>query len=361
MAEVAPPIRKVFDDIRCAITGMKVKEYPTTAGKLGLRFDGQQVVLTYNSYKRGWLDTRAELGTTLRWFRFQPTHNKPNQYWAVKLTPDKVQSIYQAHREEILAALCAAHGVVASTPAREVPPSGENSASHHFQPSPAMPAPTVGPETVQQCFLSVYQCTLCPNCARQFPELDSSFPPQPGFVGARYHAASPRIMLLAQNPGHASRAAHSPNEARMYDLWKKASETRTDEDFGKCMAFLREFMESWPIIEKARLRERFALSLDDVVYTNILKCKTRENKQPSAGIYKTCLQQTTCRQIEVLSPAYLLCFGKAVFEEVEPVAAKLGIRCNWILHPSGQHYRPTEQQERVSLVAADLADIRRTR
>jgi hypothetical protein len=333
MADVDAEIRDVFDDISRAIPGMSVKPYPATSGKLGVRFEGEQVVLTYNSYRRGWLDTTADLGPELRrWFGFQPTHNKPDQYWAVKLAPEKVQTIYREHREDSLTTLRGAHGVCASAPAgREAPRNVENPVASHSEPPPAAPtpstvsAPSAVPESVRKCFLSVFQCSRCADCARRFPELDTAFPPQPGFVGARYGAASPRIVLLAQNPGHASRASHSPDEARMYALWKTAAETKTDDGFGACMAFLREFMESWPIIEKAKLRERFALSLDDVAYFNILKCKTKENRQPSTGLYETCAQQTTRRQLAALSPGYVLCFGKAVFEQVEPTLRSVAL------------------------------------
>jgi N-acetylglutamate synthase-like GNAT family acetyltransferase len=115
------------------------------------------------------------------------------------------------------------------------------------------------------------------------------------------------------------------------------------------------------VADQARLSERFALTLDDVAYFNILKCKTKENRTPSAALYQTCAQQTTRRQLEVLAPGFVLCFGKAVFDQVEAITAALRIPCNWILHPSGQHYRPPAQQERVKAVSAELSAIRQTR
>jgi len=102
---VPAPIRRVFDDLEAALPGAWVKEFPATAGKLGLRTGASRVVFTYNSYKKGWLDTSARLGPKLRWFSFRPTHNKANQYWAVELEPERVEETYRSKREEIVADL----------------------------------------------------------------------------------------------------------------------------------------------------------------------------------------------------------------------------------------------------------------
>jgi hypothetical protein len=103
--DVPPAIRRVFNDVRAALPRIDVKEYPSTPGKLGLRTDGSRVVLTYNSYKEGWLDTSARLGPRLHWFGVTPTHNKGDQYWAAELSPESVEEIYRTGRAEILAVL----------------------------------------------------------------------------------------------------------------------------------------------------------------------------------------------------------------------------------------------------------------
>lgn len=103
--DVPAPIRRVFADLEAALPGARVKEFPATTGKLGLRAGESRVLLTYNSHKKGWLDTNARLGTKLRRFSFSPTHNKPGLYWAAELTPEQVETIYRANRGEIVAAM----------------------------------------------------------------------------------------------------------------------------------------------------------------------------------------------------------------------------------------------------------------
>jgi len=107
---VPAPVRRVFDDLQAALPGTWVKEFPATTAKLGLRVGESRVVLTYNSYRKGWLDTSAQLGPRLRWFAFKPMPNKPDQFWAVELAPERVEEIYRSRREEIVAALSAISG-----------------------------------------------------------------------------------------------------------------------------------------------------------------------------------------------------------------------------------------------------------
>ena len=97
-------VKTVFEDIARHIPDLCIKEYPTTAGKVGIRLRNT-VIFTYNSYKKGWLDTNAELGPRLPWFKFQPTHNKPARYWATKVSPQKIKQTYEAHRTKILGVL----------------------------------------------------------------------------------------------------------------------------------------------------------------------------------------------------------------------------------------------------------------
>ncbi len=102
---VPPAIRRTFEDIQAALQRrVWVKPFPKTPKKLGLRAERTLVVFTYNSYRKGWLDTRAQLVPELPWFGFEETHNKP-EYWAAELSPERVEEIYRANRRDILAAL----------------------------------------------------------------------------------------------------------------------------------------------------------------------------------------------------------------------------------------------------------------
>ena len=97
-------VRDVFADIQRALPVLSLKEYPATEGKLGLRL-GSAVVFTYNSYRKGCLDTSVALGPKLHWFAFKPTHNKPSLYWAAKLDAFDVRRIYFANRNSILSVI----------------------------------------------------------------------------------------------------------------------------------------------------------------------------------------------------------------------------------------------------------------
>ena len=355
-------IQEVFEDINQSLPAIEIKPYSTTPTKLGLRFGGTKVILTYNSYKQGWLDTSAALGPKLRWFKFRPTPNKPDQYWAVQLTPEEVRRIYREHRDEILAVLRAAWDLPATA---LIPKNPTASVSEESVPVPIVAAATScaatpTPESVRQCFASIFKCPCYAQCRTRFEALDGEFQPQPGFIGKRYFEAKCRVVIVAQNPGHASISSHTPDEQHMYALWQSVANTQGAADFDTTMDFIGGFMKTWPIIQRARLQENYSVALEDIAYLNVLKCKTKENQRPSNEIYQTCLEQTTRKQLQALAPHYLLCFGKDTYTQIAPLAGQLRIRCNWILHPSGTYanVHPDEQAVRVKEVGIELGRLR---
>lgn len=81
-------LAKTFEKIEKEIPGVRVQHYETPRGKIGLRYGSNRVILTYNSHMRGYLDCAASFGPKLNelGFDFEPTHDKPDQYWAVKIS-----------------------------------------------------------------------------------------------------------------------------------------------------------------------------------------------------------------------------------------------------------------------------------
>lgn len=210
-------------------------------------------------------------------------------------------------------------------------------------------------ETIRTAFTRIVTCDRLQSCRASFPGLSRDYTPQPGFVGSRY--AVHRVVLLAQNPGHASQAGHVPGETEMYRRLAAAAASSSKPDFDAAMTQLGQFMSTWPVIQRLKLRERFNLDLQDVAYFNLLKCKTVANKKPTLQLYETCAHQTSVPQLEALAPRFVLCLGKGVYDAAQKYLTKLQVSSEWIYHPSGQHYFPDEQKERVAAAAVHMRRV----
>jgi hypothetical protein len=71
-------LEMVFKKIANQIETVNFKEFDSPPDKFGLRGYGNRVIFTYNSHKRGWLDTNPMLGRKLlKIFKFSPS-NKPS-------------------------------------------------------------------------------------------------------------------------------------------------------------------------------------------------------------------------------------------------------------------------------------------
>lgn len=100
-------LENVFRQIEGEIDGVRFVEYNKTPGKFGLRyFPGKKVIFTYNSYKKGWLDTNPIVGKTLKdLLDFSPTCNKPAKYWAVQIPNQEAAKKFDFHLASVLQAI----------------------------------------------------------------------------------------------------------------------------------------------------------------------------------------------------------------------------------------------------------------
>ena len=133
----------------------------------------------------------------------------------------------------------------------------------------------------------------------------------------------------------------------MWEKFQKLVKTRSKSDYEDIMQYLYQFMQTWPIIQKLQLEQRFNLKLEDLAYFNVLKCKCNKGSNISKALYTHCLQKTTLIQLDILQPKVILCLGKAPYELL--ANSKWNKITIWIIHPSGGEWRhPVEKvQERI--------------
>jgi hypothetical protein len=86
-----------FKKIAAHIDTVIFKEFDSPPDKFGLRSTGNRVIFTYNSYRKGWLDTNPVLGSKLsNIFKFLPSHNKP-MYWVVQVPNGEAAVKFEKH------------------------------------------------------------------------------------------------------------------------------------------------------------------------------------------------------------------------------------------------------------------------
>ena len=200
-------------------------------------------------------------------------------------------------------------------------------------------------------FLKILECKSIEDCNTQFSEKNPGFLPQPGFIGFRY--SKKRILFLAQNPGYASASVHFPGEDKMWQLFQQFQNSHSQSDYEDIMEHLYNFMRTWPIIQKLKLKERFNLELQDIAYFNVLKCKCNKGENISKNFYRHCLNTTTQVQLEFLKPKVIICLGKAPYELLQDT--EWHDSATWIVHPSGGEWRqPSEKVQKRICLAQEL-------
>ena len=89
-----------------------------------------------------------------------------------------------------------------------------------------------------------------------------------------------------------------------------------------------------------------------VVYTNLVKCSTPENKMPKRPLIATCYAQHLQREIDLWRPAAIVGLGYATCEALR----RLGIQIHELPHPShrehAEFHRPYLERIRAALAQA---------
>ena len=136
-------------------------------------------------------------------------------------------------------------------------------------------------------FSRVIGCQLCteahdPSLLRDAVENV----PQPGYVGTRYE--DKRVLLVGQNPGQCPpRLADRDAE---YTLCLRAvRDNPSSPTFASLCAVAEHFIPEWPIHGRYFPLTESGLSLSQIAYCNIVRCRTRGNATPRAAVARRCL------------------------------------------------------------------------
>ena len=163
-------------------------------------------------------------------------------------------------------------------------------------------------------------CNACfgPQSQLQRPIVDV---PQPRWVGPKYPAARPRVLVVALNPG-AGTARHAASNQKLHTLLHNFRDGSAH--FDDVLAFQRSDMFTWgtsPGVFTRFYSQATGKQIEELAFLNLALCATKGNEYP-AWILNTCLSSHTGKLLEALSPDIVLLSGSAT-HKFDPTIQRL--------------------------------------
>lgn len=156
-------------------------------------------------------------------------------------------------------------------------------------------------------FSRVIECRRCTNQTdRHLLRDERENLPQPGYVGKNYYQS--RVLLVGQNPGTPKTLAARDNA---YTAALRAMKANPCEDSYAALAkLLDEYIPQWPVHGKYFPLEECALTLDDIAYCNIVRCRTSNDKAPGRNTLEACVRLHFANWLNFLAPQVVIFVGK---------------------------------------------------
>jgi uracil-DNA glycosylase len=141
--------------------------------------------------------------------------------------------------------------------------------------------------------------------------------PQPGYVGTRYWTR--RVLLVGQNPG-------TPKTLEVQDrpytlALRRLRDTPTEAIYKELNSVLQQFIPQWPVGNYFPLEES-SLTLEDIAYFNLVRCRTRGDAKPGINTVTNCLRAHFGRWLDQLSPRVVVFIGKWTADRAAPRRAR---------------------------------------
>ncbi|MGD0865442.1 MAG: uracil-DNA glycosylase family protein [Rhizomicrobium sp.] len=157
-------------------------------------------------------------------------------------------------------------------------------------------------------FSQIISCTRCTTvtCNKLLRD-DQENVPQPGFIGDRF--PEKQILLAGQNPGIAT--AKTARDDQEYTAFLRAvRDGASAATFGELQTVLRRFVPTWPVCRSYFPFEEAGLTLDEVAYCNVVRCRTHHNAPPSKLMVSECTENHFSRWLDILRPRAVVFIGK---------------------------------------------------
>lgn len=156
-------------------------------------------------------------------------------------------------------------------------------------------------------FEKVLSCAACSQATdRNILRDGNENVPQPGYVGNNYEAR--RVALVGQNPGTPKtlEAQDRPYTAALRGLRDTPGEVKYQE----LHSVLQAFIPKWPVHGNYFPLAECGLSLKDIAYFNVVRCRTTSDAKPGISTVDSCLHSHFGRWLDLLAPRVVVFIGK---------------------------------------------------
>ena len=145
--------------------------------------------------------------------------------------------------------------------------------------------------------------------------------PQPGYVGNNYEKC--RVALVGQNPGTPKtlECQDRPYTAALRNLRDTPNETKYQELHGVLQAFIPQ----WPVHGNYFPLAECGLSLQDIAYFNVVRCRTSGDAKPGVNTVNSCLHSHFGRWLDHLAPRVVVFIGKWAADRASQEVERRGI------------------------------------
>lgn len=171
-------------------------------------------------------------------------------------------------------------------------------------------------------FARVLSCATCSRATDShiLRDADENVP-QPGYVGKNY--AKRRVALVGQNPGTPKTLEQQdrPYTAALRSL----RDTPNEEHYQQLHTVLQAFIPQWPVHGNYFPLAECGLSLQDIAYFNVVRCRTSGDAKPGVNTVNSCIQNHLGRWLDQLEPRVVVFIGKWASDRASHEVERRGI------------------------------------
>ena len=167
------------------------------------------------------------------------------------------------------------------------------------------------------------KCTLATSKKLLRDQLENI--PQPGFIGQNYNRK--RIVLAGQNPGVCP-PAYAKIDSKYTSALRAVRDTPNQETMGSLYRVLLHTVPGWKVGDYFPLNE-CRLSLEEIAYFNIVRCRTMKNSIPGQFVVRNCLTHFE-NWLLMLRPSVVIFIGKWAFDKAGHIPKQHNIPCDFM-------------------------------
>lgn len=202
-------------------------------------------------------------------------------------------------------------------------------------------------------FAKVVACARCTTatCRNLLRDANENVP-QPGYIGSDYSRG--RVLLVGQNPG-------TPKSREVQDRPYTAAlralrDAPTPKRYAELFEVLHNFIPQWPVTNNYFPLDECDLTLEDIAYCNVIRCRTDRDKKPNKSLAAECVSEHFAHWLRCLAPNIVIFIGKWAWEHGQHAVATTGIPYTFI-----NRQRSLSSAERAENRAHVVALVRKYR